>query len=254
MKEPFLEICVDTIDAALAAERGGANRIELCSALSEGGLTPSAGLMRLACQSLRIPVFPMIRPRGGDFFYSNEEFEIMKTDIALAKQFGAKGVVLGISKQDATVDIERTTELVKLANPLHVTFHRAFDRTPDLEQALEDVIRTGCRTILTSGGEAIIPKGIGAAENLYLKARARIEIMVGSGITEANIGALAAQTSIYTFHASLRQSVATPVTIPSRLAHDSAEIRKNLARISVSSERVRAALDNLSAKSSSLVR
>lgn len=245
MMKPFLEICVDSFQAAQAAEAGGAHRIELCSSLLEGGLTPSYGFLKEACRRLKTPIFPMIRPRGGDFFYSDDEIAIMREDILQARTLGAKGIVLGILKQNGTVDVDRTKELVELAKPLDATFHRAFDLTPDLEQALEDVIRTGCRTILTSGGEAKISQGIAAADRVYRKASGRIEIMIGSGITEANIGELAAQTRIRTFHASLREIVPSPIELPSRLPDSEIQTSQNFERAFVSVERVRATLSHL---------
>lgn len=239
MKEPFLEVCAETMDAAQTAERGGANRIELCSALSEGGLTPSAGFIRRACQLLKIPVFPMIRPRGGDFFYSDEEFQIMKEDIEQTKHLGAQGVVLGISKQDSTVDIERTRILVELARPMQVTFHRAFDLTPDLNQALEDVIATGADTLLTSGGHVKITFGLKVAEELLHQAKGRIEIMIGSGINPGNIRKLAENTEIRFFHASLRSLRDSPVIIPQRVVGISDEPASDFIRSVVKEEDVR---------------
>jgi copper homeostasis protein len=239
MKESLLEICVDTIDAAQAAERGGADRIELCSALSEGGLTPSYGFLRKTCQSLNIPVFPMIRPRGGDFFYSDEEFAIMKEDIQEAKAAEASGVVLGILHQDTTIDIERTRELIEFARPLQVTFHRAFDLSEDLSQALEDVISTGANILLTSGGQAKITSGIETAQKLFRQARGRIEIMIGSGINVANIRQLAASTEIRTFHASLRSTEKSPVSISKRMVGISDDPGSDFLRSVVKEEDVR---------------
>lgn len=242
MKEPFLEVCVETIDSAQAAERGGAHRIELCNALSEGGLTPSYGFLHEACQALRIPIFPMIRPRGGDFFYSPAEFQIMKEDIRQAKVAGAAGVVLGILHQDNTIDIERTHELVELARPLRVTFHRAFDLCDDLSQALEDVIATGADTLLTSGGHAKIVSGIKDANQLSRQAKGRIEIMVGSGITVGNIRQLAEATEIRIFHASLRSIVESPISIPKRMVGISDEPTSDFVRSIVREEDVREAV------------
>lgn len=245
MKVPFLEVCAETIDAAQAAERGGANRIELCSALSEGGLTPSGGSILRACHLLSIPVYPMIRPRGGDFFYSEEEFEIMKEDIEQAKFMGAKGVVLGISRQDSTIDIERTRALVELSRPMKVTFHRAFDLTPDLNQALEDVIATGADTLLTSGGETKITFGIKTAEALYHQAKGRIEIMIGSGINPGNIRKLAENTEIRCFHASLRSLKDSPVAVPERVVGISDEPASDFVRSTVKEEDVREVVRHL---------
>src|ERR1700704_5328323 len=142
-RKPLLEISVETLEAALAAERGGADRIELCGDLSLGGVTPGADLLRAVRTQVRIPVFSMVRPRAGDFAYSSAEFAEMKRAISAAKESGMDGVVLGILTEKRRVDFERTRQLVEFAKPLPVTYHRAFDKAADLQQALEDVIQSG---------------------------------------------------------------------------------------------------------------
>jgi copper homeostasis protein len=159
-KKILLEISVEAVEAAAAAERGGADRIELCSDLSVGGLTPQTALLRAVRQKIQIPIFVMIRPRAGDFVYSPAESAQMKESIAEAKGSGADGLVFGILKPNGTVDIDHTRELVELARPLPVTFHRAFDSCADFSQALEDVSRSGACRILTSGGAASALEGI----------------------------------------------------------------------------------------------
>src|SRR5260370_29380211 len=151
---PRLEICVETLAAALAAERGGADRIELCENLSVGGVTPDVDLMRAARTQIDIPIFAMIRPRGGDFLYTAAEFKEMVRDLALARNYGMDGAVFGLLTAEGLVDIERTRELVELARPLPATFHRAFDETPNLRAAVENVIVSGAARILTCGGKA----------------------------------------------------------------------------------------------------
>jgi copper homeostasis protein len=199
----LLEISVESVEAAAAAERGGADRIELCDNLSLGGLTPQAALIHAVGQQIQIPIFVMIRPRAGDFVYSPAEFAEMKKSIAAARDARASGLVFGILKADRTVDIERTAELVELAQPLPVTFHRAFDACADLSQALEDVARCGASRILTSGGTASAPEGSGNIRMLVAAAGERVTIIPGAGINAGNILQLAAATRARDFHSGL---------------------------------------------------
>ena len=159
MRNIIFELCAETIDACLAAKEGGAHRIELCSGLSEGGLTPSHGLVQAAIERSGLPVHVLLRPRGGGFMYTKSEVAVMREDIQHVKQLGAVGVVLGLLRTDGSVDVEGVRDLVQLAHPMKVTFHRAFDVTPSLPQALEDVITTGCDRILTSGGQRDVVDG-----------------------------------------------------------------------------------------------
>lgn len=160
-----LEICIDSVHSAIAAQEGGAVRVELCDNLFEGGTTPSAGCIQLVRENIHIDLNVIIRPRGGDFLYSPLEFEIMKQDIKIAKQLGANGVVLGILNKDGTIDQKRTAELIALARPMTVTFHRAFDVTRDPFEALEQLIDLGVDRILTSGQENTVLEGM---DRLYL--------------------------------------------------------------------------------------
>ena len=204
MQNPYvLEIAVDTLDRALAAESGGAHRIELCRELSNGGLTPSVELMRLAREQVRLPIFAMIRPRAGDFAYSEADFAEMQRDVTVAARMGMNGVVLGIIADGGRVDIERTQRLVELARPLPVTFHRAFDVTADLRKALEDVIQTDAARILTSGGAASAQAGVGCLTNLVEAASTRIVVMPGGGITAMNVAHIAKTAGAREFHAGL---------------------------------------------------
>ena len=199
----LLEISVDTLDKAVAAERGRADRIELCADLSVGGLTPDSKMLRSVREKVRIPIFPMIRPRPGDFVYSAAEFAEMKRSVAVAKEAGMNGVVLGLLQEDRRVDVRRTCELVKLARPLPVTFHRAFDDTANLDEALEDVIQTGAARILTSAGAKTALQGAGKLAELVVTARDRILIVPGAGISAANITRVKQQTGAREFHSGL---------------------------------------------------
>ena len=202
-KKILLEISVESVDATAAAKRGGADRIELCADLSAGGLTPDAALIRAVRQQIQIPIFVMIRPRAGDFVYSSSEFAQMKKSVAAAKDSGASGLVFGILKADRFVDIDRTRELVDLAQPLPVTFHRAFDACPDLAQALRGVLRSGASRILTSGGAASAPEGTDNLATLVAAAGKRVTVVPGSGINAENILQLAAATRAQEFHSGL---------------------------------------------------
>lgn len=181
-----IEVCCFSLNSCLVAQRAGANRIELCGGLAEGGTTPSAGLIQLARQQLTIPFYVMIRPRGGDFLYSDTELAVMKADIQLAKALGADGLVFGLLNPDGTVDEGRTKQLVDLAAPLPVTFHRAFDMTRDPLEALEAVIRTGAVRILTSGQQQTAEGGLPILQQLSQAATGRIEIMAGAGVNAQN--------------------------------------------------------------------
>lgn len=202
-----LEICANSIRSAVAAQKGGAHRIELCDNMAEGGTTPSYGMISICKKNLSIPIFPIIRPRGGDFLYSNDEFEVMKADVINCREMGCEGVALGILNADESIDTNRCAELVALARPMEVTFHRAFDRCNDFEQGLEDIIALGCERILTSGGETDAYEGIPILKNLVEKAVGRLSIMAGAGITEKNIAEIALKTGINQFHSTAKSVV-----------------------------------------------
>ena len=209
MPKPFsLEICVESVERARAAERGGADRIELCSDLPSGGITPSAGFMQTVRRHVSLPIHALVRPRAGDFCYSQQEFEIMRDDIKAARQFGMDGIVLGILQPGNRVDMERTSELVELAQPLPVTFHRAFDDCESPEKALEDVIRTGAARILTSGGKSSATDGLSTLTRMVQKAGARIGIMVCGGINYENLRHIVEVTSATEVHTSVGASAA----------------------------------------------
>jgi len=206
-RKRLLEISVETLEAALAAECGGADRIELCDGLSLGGVTPSAEIVCAVHAQVRLPIFVMIRPRAGDFVYSTAEFADMKRSIASAKESGVEGVVLGILTKDHRVDAERTRELVELAKPLRVTYHRAFDEASDLQQALEEVIKSGAHRILTSGGAKSAPEGAAVLAELVAAAGDRVVIVPGAGINASNVSHVAQQTGAREFHSGLNTAL-----------------------------------------------
>ena len=198
----LLEIAVSNIEAALLAESAGADRIELCDNLAEGGTTPSFGYLQYAITTIKIPVFPIIRPRGGNFNYTTAEFETMLLDIAVCKQLGYKGIVTGILLPNGNIDVVRTKLLVAAAAPMQVTFHRAYDRTNNAQTALEDVIKTGCNRILTSGLYTNVNAGLATLVALVQQAGKRIIIMPGSGVRSTNLEQLIIATKATEYHSS----------------------------------------------------
>ncbi|MCA8829573.1 copper homeostasis protein CutC [Hymenobacter pini] len=207
---PVLEICAGSVQSAVAAQAGGAHRIELCQSLEQGGITPSYGTIQRALAQLTIPVFVLIRPRPGNFVYDTQELAIMEADIRQCRALGCAGVVLGVLDETGRVAVEACQRLMEAAGPLPVTFHRAFDACPDQAQALEDVIGLGCQRILTSGGKATAPEGQAQLAALVRQAAGRISIMPGSGITPATIREVARSTGAEEFHASAKKLLAAP--------------------------------------------
>jgi len=199
-----LELIAFNIESCKIIERSGAHRVELCDNPGDGGTTPSIGFIKQARKILSKELYPIIRPRGGDFLYSSDEFEVMKADVQACKDAGCDGVVLGILKADGTVDTERCREIVSIAHPMGVTFHRAFDRVADAASALEDVISCGFERILTSGLHPTATEGADVLKNLVQQSNGRIIIMPGSGIRGANIASIAEKTGAVEFHSSAR--------------------------------------------------
>ncbi len=195
-----LEICLDSVASCIAAERGGARRVELCADLAVGGTTPSAGMIAVARNSVRIGIHVMIRPRGGDFCYSDAEFEVMKKDVVLAKELGADGVVFGILTRNGLVEEHRTRELVALARPMEVTFHRAIDATADPLRSLESLIGAGVDRILTSGRAPSALEGIDGIRQLVQQGAGRIAIMAGVGINVGNAREIRDRTGVRDIH------------------------------------------------------
>jgi copper homeostasis protein len=196
-----IEAAVESVESAVDAQSDGAGRIELCANLSVGGTTPTADLIAAVLEKTKLPVFVMIRPRGGSFVYSDDEIVTMTRDIASAKSMGVAGIVTGVLTPDADIDVERTRTLVSAAARLPVTFHRALDRTHDLPGALEQLIQLGVSRVLTSGGAPTALDGASAIAALVAQARGRIGILAGGGVREHNVRDLVAQTGVGEVHA-----------------------------------------------------
>jgi len=206
-----LEVCADSVESAIAAEQGGAHRVELCSDLLEGGITPSAGLIAAVRKAISIELCALIRPRGGDFCYSEPEVEIMRRDVSAAKQLGADGVALGILDLDGKIDAAGMREMVDLAAPMKVTCHRAFDMSRDLLQSLSELQNIGVHCILTSGGKQTAAEGVETLRRIVQAANGRIRIMAGSGIEAHNVARIIEGAGVREIHASLKSSVASPM-------------------------------------------
>lgn len=203
----IIEIATSDFITTKAAVEGGADRIELCANLAEGGTTPSYGHIIQCREAFDVLLYPIIRPRGGDFLYTDDEFSIMLQDVKLCKQTGCDGVVIGLLNTDGSININRTSKLIEAAYPLGVTFHRAFDRCRDPFEAMEQLIGVGCERILTSGQQPTVNEGIDLIAELNKKADTRIIIMPGSGVRKENIKMLAEKTGCMEFHSSLRDKI-----------------------------------------------
>ncbi|NXG46458.1 CUTC protein, partial [Psilopogon haemacephalus] len=208
MDDGFLmEVCVDSVESAVNAERGGAGRIELCAGLVEGGTTPSMGLLQVVKQCVRVPVFVMIRPRGGDFLYSDREVEVMKADIRLAKLHGADGLVFGALTEDGRIDTELCTALLAVCRPLPVTFHRAFDMVHDPMVALETLISLGFERVLTSGCDSSALEGLSLIKRLAEQVSVpAASLLYWGGITERNLQRILEGSTASEFHCSARSA------------------------------------------------
>jgi len=199
-----LEICCFNYQSAIAAAEAGANRVELCADPGAGGTTPDFGTIKLVRHKISVALYPIIRPRGGDFLYLEDELDIMAEDVRVCRNIGCDGVVLGMLTTDGSVDKEKCCRLVEIAYPMGVTFHRAFDRSADPFKALEDIIDTGCERILTSGMQPSAIEGALLIRELIIRSANRIEIMPGSGVRSDNILGLAKETGAKEFHSSAR--------------------------------------------------
>ena len=221
------------MESCAVAQSSGAHRIELCDNPTDGGTTPSLGFIKAARKILDIELYPIIRPRGGDFLYSHHEFEAMKSDVELCKNLGCDGVVIGMLLPDGNIDRERCWQLVEMAYPMGVTFHRAFDRVKDPFKSLEDIIYIGCERILTSGQKPIAENGAELIKELIHQADERIIIMPGSGIRSGNILSIEQQTGATEFHSSAR----THNT--SDMQYHNEAMQESLLSVSVDGEEIR---------------
>lgn len=202
------EICANGVESCLAAQQGGAHRVELCASIPEGGTTPSYGEIKQARRLLtETRLHVIIRPRGGDFVYTELEAERMVEDIGLCRQLGVDGVVFGCLTKEGDVDMPLCQRLMQASKGMSVTFHRAFDRTRNPQKALEDIIRLGCNRILTSGQEPKAEAGIDLLRQLHQQARGRIILLAGSGVDESNIACIHRETGIFEFHFSAREPI-----------------------------------------------
>lgn len=199
----LVEACVDSVASALAAERGGARRLELCDALFDGGTTPSAGMIAACKEAVSIPVFVMIRPRGGGFVYSDPERDVMRRDVIATRELGADGIVIGGLRPDGGVDISLVRFLMDSAHSLPVTFHRAFDLTPDLGASLDSLVDVGVQRILTAGGTSTAAEGAAALAKLVRQAGSRLAVMAGGGVRDENVRSLVRVSGVREVHVRL---------------------------------------------------
>ena len=216
----LVEACVDSVASSLAAERGGARRLELCDALFDGGTTPSAGMIAACKAAVSIPVFVMIRPRGGEFVYSDAERDVMRRDVVVARELGADGVVIGGLRPDGTVDLALVRLMVEAARGLPVTFHRVFDLTPDFEISLESLIDAGAQRVLTAGGASTAVDGMTALADLVRQAGSRLIVVAGGGIREENVRRVVSMSGVREVHVRL-----------TRLAHAAEAPARRMLRI-----------------------
>jgi copper homeostasis protein len=208
----LLEVCAFNLQSSIIAEKVGAKRVELCENPADGGTTPSYGTIKQTREKIGIALYPIIRPRAGNFFYDEEEFAIIKQDILLCKQLGCDGISTGVHLQNGEIDTERLKRIVEWAYPMGVTCHRVFDATPNPFKALEEIIDCGCERILTSGQKTAAPDAIDILAKLVQRADGRIIIMPGAGVRSSNIEALIKGTGATEFHTSARIAAPDPVT------------------------------------------
>lgn len=212
MPSAILEVCAFTIQSCLIAQRAGAARVELCDNPIEGGTTPSWGAIRQVREKIDILLYPIIRPRSGNYFYNEDEFEIMRQDILKCKELGCNGISVGVGTLDAEIDTERMKRIVEWAYPMGVTCNRVFDGTPDPFKSLEELILCGCGRVLTSGQKSAAPDAGDLLSKLVQQAAGRISIMPGAGIKSTNIAQLRKECGATEYHASARKALPNPLT------------------------------------------
>lgn len=211
-KKAILEVCAFHIDSCVIAERAGAARVELCDNPIEGGTTPSYGTIKKVREKISILLYPILRPRSGNYWYTEEEFDILKEDILMCRELGCDGISVGISKQDSTIDIERLKRVLEWAGPMGVTCNRVFDCAPNPFEALEDIVACGCERILTSGQKSAAPDAGKLLQDLIEQAGSRIIIMPGAGVKSSNIAKLKEESGALEFHSSARVAAPNGVT------------------------------------------
>lgn len=241
-----LEIIGFNIESCIIAQASGANRIELCASPAAGGITPPHSQVKLARKLLQIPFYVMIRPRGGDFLFSENEFKMMLEDVQVCRNLGADGIVIGMLREDGTVDTDRCARLVEAGYPLGVTFHRAFDRVKDYKQSLKDVINIGCERILTSGLHPSCEEGLDVLKELVALADGDISIMPGSGVRSTNIKHILEATGATEIHSS------ASAQIPSQMVFTNSAMKESLQYTGVNGEEIRRMLMEIRERAASL--
>jgi copper homeostasis protein len=235
----ILEVAVFSIEAALSAIKAGADRIEFCENPNEGGTTPSYGSLKTLIGLTKVPIYPIIRPRGGDFLYTNAEYECIKADLLMAKELGFPGAVIGLLNTDGTINKTRTKELVQLAFPMQITFHRAFDRCNDPIKGLEDIIETGCKRILTSGQVPNVGDALPLVKLLVEKAAGRIIILPGSGVRANNCKKIINETGATEIHSSARKA------LTSLMQYNAPSMQENMVSMGVDENEIHLMLTEL---------
>lgn len=219
-----LEVCAFNIQSSIIAEKVGAKRVELCDNPVEGGTTPSYGTIKKVRERISIKLYPIIRPRSGNYFYDDEDFGILKNDIAICKELGCDGISIGVQSIDGNIDVEKFKRITEWAYPMGVTCNRAFDATPDPFKALEDIIDAGCERVLTSGQASSAPDAGELLGKLVKQAKGRISIMPGAGVRSSNLKKLIQESGAYEYHTSARKIIADPMTYQNLAVTDKGDL------------------------------